>query len=243
MPKPDDGVDITMEPYAIKNPLSEVKKTSAWWDEGDTTGPFDFLMLPYLPYFSNCRGYDQSIPIAKLLETHPDCTLIPYDRTREVNQYPWYGMFTPLGDKCQAPVEDPKDEFGNTIFTGTMKGIELNCTFEEDVANPASNPRWYEADGGSVIFYLTKEPKPLSQFLEQRDSSGNLVNAWGRNEALTKLLGTYQMVPAEIGAVKSTSGYVNVIPRRVQLTITYFQVRFRFWPMFDSLRYCLSLKT
>ena len=32
------------------------------------------MMLPYLPYFSNCDGFDSYIPIWRLFE-HPDCEL------------------------------------------------------------------------------------------------------------------------------------------------------------------------
>lgn len=34
-------------------------------------------MLPYLPYFSNCRGFDSSIPLFALTESSGNCTLVP----------------------------------------------------------------------------------------------------------------------------------------------------------------------
>lgn len=38
---------------------------------GDGTPVYAFtqLMLPYMPYFSNCRGFDSHIPVYALLES------------------------------------------------------------------------------------------------------------------------------------------------------------------------------
>lgn len=35
----------------------------------NTTAESDFLGLPYLPFFSNCKGSDSYISLSKLLET------------------------------------------------------------------------------------------------------------------------------------------------------------------------------
>lgn len=47
-------------------------------DDGTPVYAFSQLMLPYLPYFSNCRGFDSHIPVYALLESS-QCTL-PDDR-------------------------------------------------------------------------------------------------------------------------------------------------------------------
>lgn len=224
LPYFDDGVDITADPEPVVNLASEVKKGETYWDSADPSGTFAFLTLPYLPFFSNCRGYDQYIGISKLLEAHPDCTIIPYDKTRYVNQYFWYGMFSPLGDTCQVPVTWTNDEYGNQVFTEAQKGIDLNCTIEEDVVNPANNPRWFEAPLGTTLFHLTQEPLQPNEFLEQRDAAGRVVSRWGRSEVIEKILGTYHLKDATVGNQLSTSGYTLVIPRRVQMTIRYYQV-------------------
>lgn len=36
------------------------------------------INLPYLPYFSNCRGYGNFIPVWALLEQHYACSLVAY---------------------------------------------------------------------------------------------------------------------------------------------------------------------
>ena len=57
------------------------------------------LGLPYLPYFSNCRGSDSQISISRLIEDNPMCTLIRYDNTVPVDPYFWNGIFTPTSGK------------------------------------------------------------------------------------------------------------------------------------------------
>lgn len=224
MPSYDDGIDISADPAPVKNPKEEVRKGETYWDNADPLGGFTFLTLPYLPFFSNCRGYDQHIGISKLLEAHPDCTIIEYDKTRYVNQYFWYGMFTPLGDTCQVPVTNNEDEYGNNIYSGKQKGIELNCTYEEDVGTPASNPRWFEASTGSTLFHLTQEPLDPAEFLEKRDAAGRIVSRWGRSDEVERILDTYHLKAASVGNILATTGYPLAIPRRVQLTIRYYQV-------------------
>ena len=50
------------------------------------------IALPYLPWFSNCDGYDAHVLISKLLEGHPDCALVPPERTVYVDPMPWKNM-------------------------------------------------------------------------------------------------------------------------------------------------------
>lgn len=43
-------------------------------EDGAPVYAFSKLMLPYMPYFSNCRGFDSHIPVYALLES-TQCTL------------------------------------------------------------------------------------------------------------------------------------------------------------------------
>ena len=43
-------------------------------ENNDPVYSFRQLILPYIPYFSNCRGFDSYIPIYALLES-PQCAL------------------------------------------------------------------------------------------------------------------------------------------------------------------------
>ena len=77
-----------------------------WWDKADARGPngpgLDIMALPYFPFFSNCRGYDSHLMIAKLLEDHPNCTRISLQETQYVAQLFWQGPTDPL----QRPTSD-----------------------------------------------------------------------------------------------------------------------------------------
>lgn len=50
----------------------------------------EFLYMPWLPYFSNCDGYDSHVNFMRLIETHPDCIIThdSYSGTQYVVQMP-----------------------------------------------------------------------------------------------------------------------------------------------------------
>ena len=45
-----------------------------------------------------------------------------------------------------------------------VAGIELRCTYEEEVESPGSAPRWFELAAGIAPFHLTKYPILPSDF-------------------------------------------------------------------------------
>jgi len=80
-----------------------------WWSKADEKGPYGkgipgIMALPYLPFFSNCRGYDSHVMIAKLLEDHPNCSRVSMQETEFVAQW-WFNGPTdftvyPASDLC-----------------------------------------------------------------------------------------------------------------------------------------------
>lgn len=83
---------ISTDLYAVPDPLSIVSfSLNPFWNLPEVSQ--GFLGLPYLPYFSNCKGSDSYISIAKVTETDPSCPLVSYDRTVPVSPYPWYETF------------------------------------------------------------------------------------------------------------------------------------------------------
>jgi hypothetical protein len=54
---------------------------SLYWQERDA------INLPYLPYFSNCKGYGSFIPLWALTEQHNDCELIPVEQVVYMHEY------------------------------------------------------------------------------------------------------------------------------------------------------------
>ena len=53
----------------------------------ETTGPPQVMAFPWLPFFSNCRGFDSQIAYSKLLETHEDCRLSKHEDTRFIYDF------------------------------------------------------------------------------------------------------------------------------------------------------------
>jgi len=71
-------------PDLVRDPTAAVEQDLTWWTIGDVD-PIESIFLHYLPWFSNCEGYDSHILISKLLEDHPDCAMEPYGTTVFVN--------------------------------------------------------------------------------------------------------------------------------------------------------------
>ena len=78
-----------------------------WWSKADEKGPYGkgipgIMAMPYLPFFSNCRGYDSHVMIAKLFEDHPNCSRVSMQETEYVAQW-WYNGPTEIS---QYPASD-----------------------------------------------------------------------------------------------------------------------------------------
>jgi hypothetical protein len=212
----DDGRRLTTL-YPVADDFSVVSNKNSWWEFGDSTllGPdslpqsFHFIALPYLPFFSNCRGYDSHVGISHLLQDHPLCSRIEYEDTITVNPFSFLNAPKPLSDFCLQ-----KDE-------AKISGIELSCLFEEDFQGAASNFRWYEAPSGSTLFRLTRNAIDPSHF-EAKHEDGILTQRWGRSRNLEKLLSIQQLIPVIVEANKG--GFKNAIPRVVKLSLPYYQV-------------------
>lgn len=176
------------------DPFSSVQRSNSWWSE--QLDGADLLALPYLPYFSSCRGFGSTMSLAKLVESHPDCTLVEYEDTIEVNQYPWNKKMTPHADSCV--VEYTVEAADGSSSSGTSyetleKGVNMSCTYEEDLEGGAEKTRWYEATTDTVLFYLSRDPVDGDEFVAQPDDLEN--QPWGRASAFQSLVGTDQLVP------------------------------------------------
>jgi hypothetical protein len=212
----DDGRSLTTL-YPVADDFSAVSNQNSWWESGDSTplGPdsipksFDFITLPYLPFFSNCRGYDSHVGISHLLQDHPLCSRIEYEDTIAVNPYSFLNGPKPLSDFCLQK------------HAAKISGIELSCLFEEDFQRAASNFRWYEAPSGATLFRFTRNAIDPSHF-EAKHEDGIVTQRWGRSQNLENLLRIQQLIPVVVEANKG--GFKNAIPRVVKLSLPYYQV-------------------
>merc|ERR1711871_319992 len=66
-----------LQRFAKRDDLTLRAVDSTWWAKAQDQAGVVFMALPYMPFFSNCRGYDNHVYISKLLENHPNCTRRP----------------------------------------------------------------------------------------------------------------------------------------------------------------------
>jgi len=122
-----------------------------------TTGGYVFafqqMLMPYLPYFSNCNTFDSYIPLWVAVESERDCALQNWylDETSKKR-----AKFKPLPDHDKQKIVGPFDVFAQPIADVCWRS--LDCNYGEDLPNPDNNPRWMELDAGAVIFNLLRYP-------------------------------------------------------------------------------------
>ncbi|CAM9147362.1 unnamed protein product, partial [Choristocarpus tenellus] len=214
--------DSILERSVVRPAYADVYEDASWWLSGDPAGENSFLSTPYFPFLSSCAGYGNHMSFAKLVETHPDCTRIPYERTEAINQWTSVGKES-FADTCEVQLtsQDRYDENGVLVVDAQTRGIYLDCTFEEDIKNPSSKPRWFQAPAGTTIFHVTKNPIEPEEFEESYNRNGELLTRWGRSSTLENLIGTYLFVPVEVSEENPGADYTK--PQHVKLTINYYQ--------------------
>jgi len=91
------------------------------------------IFLPYLPYFSNCRGFGRTIPLWAITEQNGGCQWAPVGGEIGLLSLGSQAM----GDSCS--------------FT------QVDCILDEVPSVRLSNPRWFEAATGTRLFDVTKD--------------------------------------------------------------------------------------
>ena len=114
--------------------------------------PRTHIMMPYLPFFSNCKGYGKYIPIFTLFEQHPNCVLYPKEETVPIN---------PLG-------------FGSFPVADTCENIKIECAYDENFDNPTDQTPWYALEASETVFYMS--PFPMSAAEMESDLELNPQN-------------------------------------------------------------------
>mmetsp|Transcript_135 Transcript_135/g.127 ORF Transcript_135/g.127 Transcript_135/m.127 type:complete len:80 (-) Transcript_135:3149-3388(-) len=78
--------------------------------------------MSWIPYFSNCEGYDSHMILYDLFERGGRCNLPPAESIRVVNPLPTTGL-DPVADRC-AP---------NDLYP------EFTCRYDEPLYEPAED--------------------------------------------------------------------------------------------------------
>jgi hypothetical protein len=101
-------------------------------EQEDVTQLPPVAVLPYLPFFSNCRGFDSHAFFFSLFEDHDHCLLFRPEDTTHINEF----------------------AFGASAVADTCVH-QMNCSYEEQLQRVQVLPRWYEsASAGRTLFYL-----------------------------------------------------------------------------------------
>jgi len=221
-------------------------ETSGWAGVGaeaahqDPAKPPQVMAFPWLPFFSNCRGYDSQIPYSKLLESHPGCNLEQKTNTEFINDYdPLEQLFTKLywssaavADTCVGGETAKRMQKTNDDGAWDLwEGISLVCQYEEDLTKqPEARVRWYEASGGTRLWEMSADPIPPSMFagyiysmdLEKWPAYDGL---WGTHPEFTKMRGTENIIGTVVDEswAGSFAGELGMLPARVTLSLYFFQ--------------------
>ena len=140
--------------------------------------------LPYVPYVSNCAGYDSYIPIFQLFE-HPSCTSANADSEPVL-------AYNPLSD-------------GNRL-DADFCDIVIDCILEEDpaVATSKTSYSWFLAQVEDFLFFFTRSPISKDIFAGYSANSGVEVEK-SSNELMdptteTDLWSDWESVPVVVNS-------------------------------------------
>ena len=141
---PEDAASACYVNPTTKN-LDKDAFDSTYWQSKQISA----VVMPWVPFFSNCNGFDSRIVFYDLFEYSGQCELPPYDGLNIVSPIPSYGL-EPVADKCQ--------------FT-------IPCRYDEALTYKRSQTtRWYALQEETRMFYITREPVPIENFHKLEDS-------------------------------------------------------------------------
>ena len=217
---------------------------------GEYRYDFDSMVLPYVPYFSNCRRTDSYPYFFMVTEDDAACGFPSPEDAPDSNPTKYgdpedEGSWGRRGEK---PLPHP-DRI--VPVRGYMIGQEpvadvcvhsTDCAFEEDIAESPVRARWFEADHGDTIAGMFAFPMSYSDFTG-RANGGRLSPEDGGSASFFKEQVSRQPdaeIPVTIDredAVFVVDGEVvpmvpgctlQCMPREVELRVDYHQVdRFR----------------
>lgn len=184
----------------------------------------DSVILPYLPYFSNCREFDSYIPLWAVVESTNQCNL---PGVTAIHPQDWWRRQIP-----SLPHQDDVKSVGpqNVIeFYPIADWCErkLHCQYEENLPEPDVLPRWFEADTGVTLFSIIREPIDYYEYTGR--DAGIISNNDGGGQRFIKSVNEGQrFIPVKVDrspAFNVEGGCTTAcFPRKVTLDISYQQV-------------------
>ena len=203
----DDGRSIVPDTCAVDT-LEDMKRHDGLMNFDPL---LDTMLLPYLPFFSNCDGFDSHISLSRLMEEHPKCHLSGPQETQHVRQIAFRDNW-PYGDHCQRQFP---------IISGVSfgDGANLFCRYEENINLMSDKVRWFEAKSGSTLFHLTKDALDAEKLYAQRNFADSIYsNRWTR---VNRQPENIDIIPVVVQS--GFGGLKNAIPKKVVLELQYYQ--------------------
>ena len=130
------GEDESLIKHATITGTNFFYPKSAFWESLAD----DYVTMPYLPFFSNCKAFDNHIPIFAIFEQNPKCDLVSVEDT--IYTAPFHFKSFPIADRCV--------------------DIDFECIYDENLDQVTDYPRWFE-QGPDILFYITKDPQDASK--------------------------------------------------------------------------------
>ena len=166
-------------------------------------------VLPYLPFFSSCRGFDSHIPLFMLFESEENCNLIEYNETI------WIDQWNPFTTATAVEIASAMDScYWN-----------LECKYEEEIEKVSTDERWFELGSGADLFYISRDPHPYKRYADAYSGDDPDAMEEGLKFFVTRQF-TSEMVPVTIRdsivQVDEKTRAIGV-PRSVTMTIQYYQ--------------------
>lgn len=193
---------------------------------GSYTYQHSSVILPYLPYFSKCNEFDSHIPLWALLESSSECQLPTVS-----DDFPsdwWRRKMPPLPHEDDILPIGPMD-FAKFYPLADWCERELHCRFDEDLTKPDFTPRWFEAETGTALFSIIRDPIDYFQYTG-RDSTIAGSNDGGGQRFVDSTNMLQMFIPATVD--RSSSLYIDggcttagaCFPRKVTIDISYNQL-------------------
>ena len=184
---------------------------------------FENLMLPYLPFFSNCREFDSYIPIWALTESH-HCGL---PETSDTHPKGWWRRnFPSLPHIDDIRAVGPFD-FARFYPIADWCEQKIYCDYEERLETPDITPRWFEADSGATLFSIIRDPVSYYEYTgRQKTTSSADDGGGGKYIESIKLDDTFIPVKVDRSAAAELNSECLQLcfPRTIELNIGYYQV-------------------
>ena len=164
------------------------------------------VIMPWVPFFSNCDGYDSRMVLYEAFERGGRCELPAYEDIRVVSPVPATGL-DPIADRCAPNARFP----------------EITCRFDEPLgADVSGQTRWYDLRAERELFYVTREPIDITDFKRNSTETANPMT-W-----FIRLIedGSDDLVPAtfypEVWRERFDADGNPIVPTLVEVSFRYY---------------------